>query len=476
MDKDTVVTSDRYFNKTRGEIERQIAIVNYYYNVINNENARAETIGKDEEFDKNNLEYKAEYEKKLANINKIVQISELEEHYRIIEIPRLEEKLSTVKDKSEKKALESRLNLLKDERDTLEGFIRSNNLINKNLVKGLSEGGTKGLIKGAIFEVGSKITNIASSALMFLTLSTELNKDEDRTLYTLKPISKEEAKYIGENFPEYYYAHRIGERIEEKQIFWNKEKRNVSIAEFYKNSKGILAKEIGSSIGEVAGFTVGRIATDKGINTVNKLVNQSGITKATNTILPATINEKTSFISNNGSVTNDQKLLPVSTNREIIKPDFYVGPSGASSILPSTAYRYMDSKWYDDVKKEMKGPLSYFGFEKLDYAYQVRDRYQIAYDPYNLKNGERHWSNATVRGTFDTLQLFDNNGNLKAEIPYSRGGTGAELEPFAVSYPEHGVGGGFQMVPIDKRMEIRYEKLDILPNPTTELILKEGMK
>ena len=58
MDKDTVVTSDRYFNKTRGEIERQIAIVNYYYNVINNENARAETIGKDEEFDKNNVKIK----------------------------------------------------------------------------------------------------------------------------------------------------------------------------------------------------------------------------------------------------------------------------------------------------------------------------------------------------------------------------------------------------------------------------------
>lgn len=123
----------------------------------------------------------------------------------------------------------------------------------------------------------------------------------------------------------------------------------------------------------MAGFTVGRIATDKGINTVNKLVNQSGITKATNTILPATINEKTSFISNNGSVTNDQKLLPVSTNREIIKPDFYVGPSGAKQYITiNCTYRYMDSKWYDTTKETMSGPLSYFGFEKFDNAYQVK--------------------------------------------------------------------------------------------------------
>ncbi|WP_371741678.1 hemagglutinin repeat-containing protein [Fusobacterium sp. DD12] len=438
MDKDSVVTSDRYLNKTRGEIERQIANINYYYNVINNENARAETIGKDEEFDKKNLEYKAEYEKKLANIDKVVQISELEEHYRIIEIPRLEEKLSTVKDKNEKKALESRLNLLKDERDTLEGFLRSNNLINKNLLEGLAEGGAKGLIKGAIFEVGSKISNVPSSALMFLTMSTELNNYEDSALYMLNPISKEEAKYISENFPEYYYAHRIGERVEENQISWDKEKRNASIADFYKNSRGVLAKEIGNSIGEVAGFTAGGIATDKGINTVNKLVNQGGIIKGVNTTLPAIPNEKTSFISNNGSIINNQKLLPVSANREIIKPDFYVGPSGASSTLPSTAYRYMDSKWYDTTKETMSGPLSYFGFEKFDNAYQVRDGYQIAYDYYNRNNIPRVWSDTSIRGRFDTLQLYDNNKGIPSVgIPKTYGDNGKEFKPFTISYAEY---------------------------------------
>ena len=46
----------------------------------------------------------------------------------------------------------------------------------------------------------------------------------------------------------------------------------------------------------------------------------------------------------------------------------------------------MDSKWYEATKKEMSGLLSHFGFEKIDTTYQVRDRYQIAYDYYNLNN------------------------------------------------------------------------------------------
>ncbi len=156
----------------------------------------------------------------------------------------------------------------------------------------------------------------------------------------------------------------------------------------------------------------------------------------------------------------------------VIKPDFYVGPNGASSTLPATAYRYMDSKWYDATKKEMSGPLSYFGFEKIDTAYQVRDRYQIAYDYYNLNDNKRTWSDASVRGTFDTLQLFNSKGIPKVEIPYSRGGTGTELEPFTVSYPEYGKGGAFQLIPSDK-MSINYDRLDVLPNPRTDLILKE---
>lgn len=49
-----------------------------------------------------------------------------------------------------------------------------------------------------------------------------------------------------------------------------------------------------------------------------------------------------------------------------------------------------------------------------------------------------------------------------------------ELEPFIVLYPEHGKGGAFQLIPIEKNMIIKYEKLDVLPNPRTELFLREG--
>lgn len=41
-----------------------------------------------------------------------------------------------------------------------------------------------------------------------------------------------------------------------------------------------------------------------------------------------------------------------------------------------------------------------------------------------------------------------------------------------MSYPEHCKGGAFKLLPVDK-MDIKYDKLDILPNPRTDLILRE---
>ena len=121
----------------------------------------------------------------------------------------------------------------------------------------------------------------------------------------------------------------------------------------------------------------------------------------------------------------------------------------------------------------MTGNLSYFGFKKFDTAYQARDGFQIKYDYYNQNDPYRSWSNAAVRGTFDTLQLYDNTtGKLKVRIPYTFGDTGKDLESFTESYPEYGQGGELQMIPIEK-MIIKYDRLDILPNPRTDLILKE---
>ena len=169
-------------------------------------------------------------------------------------------------------------------------------------------------------------------------------------------------------------------------------------------------------------------------------------------------------------------LLTDGTNKIIRKTDFYVGPDGASSTLPATAYRYLDSKAYVETKKNMTGNLSYFGFKKFDAAYQARDGFQIKYDYYNQNDPYRSWSNAAVRGTFDTLQLYDNTtGKLKVRIPYTFGDTGKDLEPFTESYPEYGQGGELQMIRLrwDEDLIIKYDRLDILPNPRTDLILKE---
>ena len=159
-----------------------------------------------------------------------------------------------------------------------------------------------------------------------------------------------------------------------------------------------------------------------------------------------------------------------------VKPDFYVGPNGASSTLPATAYRYMRTSDFEKINKNMIGELSYFGFKKFDYAYQARDAFQIKYDAVNYPNNS--WSDAGLRGTFDTLQLFDSAGNPKVRIPRTFGDRGTELEPFTNSYPEFGKGGELQMVPKhwEDHMIIKYDKLDILPNPRTDIILKEEYK
>ena len=121
----------------------------------------------------------------------------------------------------------------------------------------------------------------------------------------------------------------------------------------------------------------------------------------------------------------------------------------------------------------MTGKSSYFRFKKFDTAYQARDGLQIRYDYYSQNNPELSWSNAAVRGTFDTLQLYDNTtGKLKVRIPYTFGDTGKDLEPFTESYPEYGQGSELQMIPIEK-MIIKYDRLDLLPNPRTDIILKE---
>jgi len=261
---------------------------------------------------------------------------------------------------------------------------------------------------------------------------------------------------------------------------------------YYKNNKTPDGKT-GDIVGFLAGAKVGGDFAGKALNRpvtyiykspnpslvpVNEVTNGGQLLleyKAMNT-LPATNGTLVTQLLTTGGTLATVPLLADGANKIIRKTDFYVGSDGASSTLPATAYRYLDSKAYVETKKNMTGNLSYFGFKKFDAAYQARDGFQIKYDYYNQNDPYRSWSNAAVRGTFDTLQLYDNTtGKLKVRIPYTFGDTGKDLEPFTESYPEYGQGGELQMIRLrwDEDLIIKYDRLDILPNPRTDLILKE---
>ncbi|SIO96771.1 Putative deoxyribonuclease RhsC [Vibrio spartinae] len=128
------------------------------------------------------------------------------------------------------------------------------------------------------------------------------------------------------------------------------------------------------------------------------------------------------------------------------KPDFYVGPSGPSSTLPSTGFRYMDSSFADQTMKSMEAPLSYFGFTDFNSGKQAREAFQIYYDKNDPLNS---WSDARLKGEFDTLQLYDLKGKPQVRVPMEAGDHGNIPEPFTRYYPEYGKGGERQLIPFD---------------------------
>ena len=140
------------------------------------------------------------------------------------------------------------------------------------------------------------------------------------------------------------------------------------------------------------------------------------------------------------------------------KPDFYVGPAGPSATMRSTGYRYMRyldddgtvNKWAPKAIDSRSAPASYIGFEKYSSSAEAKSAFQIAPE----------WSDARLRGSFDTLQLYE-NGVPQVRVPYWEGDRiASKLEPFAEAYPQYGRGGA-QQLHADNRI-INFDQIDII--------------
>ncbi|MCX4342082.1 MAG: hypothetical protein OSJ72_20985, partial [Lachnospiraceae bacterium] len=112
------------------------------------------------------------------------------------------------------------------------------------------------------------------------------------------------------------------------------------------------------------------------------------------------------------------------------RPDFYVAPNG--DIIPATGYRYMsrNAKYIHKLKKTMVIPSNtsdtYITFDRFDVP--SPGKLQVPHD-------------ASIRATFDTLQLADD-----LRIPYGERGQADWLEPIIQDFPQFGEGGATQAV------------------------------
>ncbi|EOD78298.1 Rhs family protein [Grimontia indica] len=152
------------------------------------------------------------------------------------------------------------------------------------------------------------------------------------------------------------------------------------------------------------------------------------------------------------------------------KPDFYVGPSGPSSTLPSTGYRYerlledngSPYKWGHEMLETGRGKPTYIGFEEYENAADALDAFQIKGPNIGPdENGIGSWSDARIRGKFDTLQLYE-DGKPQVRVPRWAGDSDpTRLEPFAEAYPQYGKGGAVQLH-ADRR-DVIYDAVEIIP-------------
>jgi RHS repeat-associated protein len=173
----------------------------------------------------------------------------------------------------------------------------------------------------------------------------------------------------------------------------------------------------------------------------------------------------------NASVNTGDVTPPIVTES---KPDFYVGPSGPDSTLPSTAYRYASYKdasgavdvYAQNTINTGEARLSYFGFEKFETGDAATEAFQIRAPKHvTAADPSPAWGDGRLRLKFDTLQLYE-NGTPRVTVPYEFGGKGPELEPFTTAYPQYGKGGSRQLIPKPgpSPVNIKADEVTILPS------------
>ena len=133
MDKDSEVTSDRYFNKTRGNLEKIVEDLKYYgVGSLLNLARPFVTSKKEKEIDDKIEDARKKRKDRKESIDEEVIREEKNELDRQMEISKLKYQLFNMKDSPEKKLLENRLHNLIRESDTLEGFYKVVFSSNKN--------------------------------------------------------------------------------------------------------------------------------------------------------------------------------------------------------------------------------------------------------------------------------------------------------------------------------------------------------